>query len=256
MQHAAALAVPGEFLLEGPKDFGLRRLELETHLVGDAAAALDVVAALSLQTIGDQPPPLGQRMVGRGGDFGQRDAAVAPRDHVARAGDVDLGLVVAALDHARVADLEQFRVQWSAVELENQFRDFRSNGEHGGGFLLVSSEPRTGATVFKSLDFIISIFRAAREGRSWQKSRREKNGLDIQGARRSAARCSRAVRHRHAGNATVNGCACGGNDAEQRIMPSGPRECCSRHGCPRRCRIRGRRREWRRRSRPENGTGS
>ncbi len=111
LEHALLLAVAREFFLEGPEDFGIDRLELEADLVVDSAAAFDAVAALSLQAVGHQAAAFGQRMMGGGGHFGERQSAVAPRDDVAGAGDVDLDLVVAALDRARRADLEQFRMQ-------------------------------------------------------------------------------------------------------------------------------------------------
>ena len=73
-------------------------------------------------------------MLGRGGDFRQRQAAVTPGHHVAGAGDVDLGLVVFALDGARLVHLEQFRVQRPSVKLKDQLGDFRSSSKHDSSF--------------------------------------------------------------------------------------------------------------------------
>src|SRR6516164_2625051 len=70
-------------------------------------------------------------MGGAAGDFSQRQPAKAPGDDVAGAGDIDRGVVLATADRARGEDLEQFRVQWSAVELKNEFGNFRTNGKHG-----------------------------------------------------------------------------------------------------------------------------
>ena len=69
-------------------------------------------------------------MVRRGGHFGKRQPVVAPRNDMASAGNVNRGLVVAALDVTRLMDFEQFRMQGPAIKLEDQFSDFWSNGKH------------------------------------------------------------------------------------------------------------------------------
>ena len=69
-------------------------------------------------------------MVRRSSHFGKRQPLVTPGDDVAGAGDVNGGLVVAALDVTRLMDFEQFRMQGPAIKLEDQFSDFWSNGKH------------------------------------------------------------------------------------------------------------------------------
>ena len=68
-------------------------------------ATFDAIAALSFEAIGEHPPPLGQRMLGRSGDFGERQTAIAPGDDMARGGDVEPGGEFAALPRAGVMHL-------------------------------------------------------------------------------------------------------------------------------------------------------
>jgi len=80
-----------------PQDFRADVLELETRVVADTSAALDAVAVLPTQQMGHQPPPFRQRMLGRGGDFRERQPSVTPRYDVAGTGDLDSGRVLSAL---------------------------------------------------------------------------------------------------------------------------------------------------------------
>ena len=54
VQHALSQAVLGQLLLESPEDLRLDRFELEADLVADAAAALDAVAPLAIEPVGEQ----------------------------------------------------------------------------------------------------------------------------------------------------------------------------------------------------------
>ncbi len=130
VQHPLPLAVVSQLVLEGPKDLGFDRFELEIHLIAGTAAAFHPVAAFPLQLPADQPAFLGQRVMGRRGDLRQRLAGVSPGDHVAGAGDVDGRLVVASLDRASAVDLEQLGVQSPSKQLKDQLGDFGSNGQH------------------------------------------------------------------------------------------------------------------------------
>ena len=75
--------------------------------------------------------------MGRRGRFGQREPRIAPGNQVSSAGDGDLGFVISAPDHLRLADLEKLRMERPAVKLEHEFRNSRSNGEHNGSSLLI-----------------------------------------------------------------------------------------------------------------------
>jgi hypothetical protein len=46
---------------------------------------------------------------------------------VSRAGDIDLGLVLAALDGTGSVGLEEFRMERPPIQSKYQFRDFRPN---------------------------------------------------------------------------------------------------------------------------------
>ena len=53
-----------------------------------------------------------------GGDFGQRDASVPPRDDVPGAGNVDFRLISTTFDGVRLADLKQLGMKGAAVQLK------------------------------------------------------------------------------------------------------------------------------------------
>jgi hypothetical protein len=69
-------------------------------------------------------------MPGRGRHFGQRESPITPSNDVARAGDLDLGLIISALHGAGTICLEKFRMKRPTVELKNQLGDFWSYGKH------------------------------------------------------------------------------------------------------------------------------
>jgi hypothetical protein len=110
VQHSLPPAVGSQLLLEGPEDLRFDRFELEADLVADAAATLDAIVPLAFQLVGEQPSPLRQRMLGRGGHLRQRQARVPPRHHVARAGNVDLGQVIPSPDRLGMINLEELRM--------------------------------------------------------------------------------------------------------------------------------------------------
>jgi hypothetical protein len=71
-------------------------------------------------------------MPGGGGHFGERESRVTPRHYVAGAGNVDLGLIISALDGAGTIYFKKFRMQRPTVELKNQLGDFWPYGKHCG----------------------------------------------------------------------------------------------------------------------------
>ena len=117
----------GELLLIGPEGFFVDRLKGECGLIVDPAVAFDGVARSALEAMGHQSPSLGERMIGGCGDLGQRNSLILPGDNVSGRGDLDVGAISAPLDLPRIVDFEQFRMQRSAVKLENQFGDFGAN---------------------------------------------------------------------------------------------------------------------------------
>ena len=68
--------------------------------------------------------------MGRDGHLRERQAAGAPGDDVAGAGDVDFRRVFFPLDRAGLKNLEEFRVERSPEQLKRQFRDFRPSNKH------------------------------------------------------------------------------------------------------------------------------
>jgi hypothetical protein len=111
VHQALPLAIGGQFFLEGPENLRGDGFELEAGVIDDSAAAFDAVAALALQPIRKQSAALRQRMLGGGGDFGQREPAIPPGDYVPCRGDFQPGREFAAFDRFRLVDLEQFRME-------------------------------------------------------------------------------------------------------------------------------------------------
>lgn len=106
--------------------------ELEIHLVGHAAAAFDPIAPLAAKFVRHQSSLLRQGLTGCGGDFRQRQAVVAPSNHMTGAGDVDLHAVVAALEDCGSRALRRLRMERATVELKHQFSNFRASRLHEG----------------------------------------------------------------------------------------------------------------------------
>lgn len=128
VEQALSGAGLGELFLIGPEGFFVDGLEREGGLVSDAAAAFDGIAGRAFEAMGHEAAPLGERMIGGGSDFGERDALILPGDDVAGGRDLDVGPVAAAFDLPRIVDFEQFGMERTTVELEHQFSDLRANG--------------------------------------------------------------------------------------------------------------------------------
>src|SRR5260221_691323 len=128
VQDAVLQAIDGQLFLKGPKDLWIDRFKLEAHLIAGAAAAIDMIAPLPLEPIGEQPPLLRQRMLGAGGHLRERQPLISPTYEVAGARDAHCRLVGAALDRLCFEDLEQLRMQRTTVNLKRQLGNFGANG--------------------------------------------------------------------------------------------------------------------------------
>ncbi len=85
MQKAALAAVGKDFLVDEQEMLRRQRFDLKAHLVMNPVSASEAACLFLAQSIIEQSPPLRQRLVGRGGDFGEADVRIVPRDDVARA---------------------------------------------------------------------------------------------------------------------------------------------------------------------------
>src|SRR5690348_13640294 len=83
VQEAVFRSSLGQFLLVGPEGFPFDWFEREFNLIVNATAAFELVAAFALQDVRHEPPPLRERMLGRCGYFGKRDAVILPGNDVA-----------------------------------------------------------------------------------------------------------------------------------------------------------------------------
>ena len=106
VQQALAGAGLCQLLLVGPEGFLFDRLEREFHVVVDAPAAFELIAARALKPVRHEAAALGQRVVGGGGYLGERDAVVLPGDDMPSIGDLHGGRVAATLDLPRAMDFK------------------------------------------------------------------------------------------------------------------------------------------------------
>src|SRR3954451_13792531 len=93
----------------------------------DTVRAGERGAVLVAQTIAEETTLLGQQLVGGGGDLGQVDVVVLPRDDVAGASDANDDLIVLVLGLARGEDVIPLGVQGPPGEPKDQGADPRSD---------------------------------------------------------------------------------------------------------------------------------
>ena len=77
-----------------------------------------------------EAPLFRQGVIGRRGDFRQRQPGMLPSEKMTTGGDLDGRSVAAPLNFRETVRLEQLRVQCPSKQVEVEFRDFRSYGKH------------------------------------------------------------------------------------------------------------------------------
>lgn len=133
VQHPFPLFVVDEFLLKGPENLRIGRLQLKSNSVLHATTTGHAVAVGTRQTMRHEAAFGWQRMVRRRGNFGQCQPAVSPSHHVSGTGDVNFRLKTVAVYFPCLKYFEQFGVQRPPVYLKRKLSDFGTYGGHGFG---------------------------------------------------------------------------------------------------------------------------
>ena len=129
VQHALSLIVLHELLLEGPKEFRIRRFQLKTDLIV-RIATIQGVGEASYQTVRQQASLFWQRMTGGRRDFGKNLPVVSPCNDVPSAGNVNLCLESITFDFTRLQHFKQFGMKCAPVNFERKFCNFWSDDCH------------------------------------------------------------------------------------------------------------------------------
>ena len=130
MKEAPLRSRLDELLLETPKHLGLDRFELEAGLIAGATAAFHPVAPLACDAMRQEPPLLRERLGHAGSHLSERQPVLPPRDKMAGGGDRNGRRIGAPLDRTLGTDLEEFRMEHAAIELEDQLGHLGAKGNH------------------------------------------------------------------------------------------------------------------------------
>jgi hypothetical protein len=119
MNEPVFFAVRGDFVVEVLKGFRRHGFNLKARLIRDAVTARQGACVLAAHAEMQQAALLGEMLIDVG-DLGHEDIGVFPRDHVARACNAYVDDRVLVLHAPLGYDVEQFRVQWSSIDLEDE----------------------------------------------------------------------------------------------------------------------------------------
>jgi len=93
----------GQRLADHPKHFGRNGFELKAGPV-DGLAMLRSIGSAGFDGVRQEAAFGGQRLAGTGDDFAQRHAAAIPGHHVPGIGDINSGLIMAAINSTGLMD--------------------------------------------------------------------------------------------------------------------------------------------------------
>ena len=93
----------GQRLADHPKHFGRDGFELKAGPI-DRFAMLRSIGSAGFDGVRQEAAFGGQRLAGTGDDFAQRHAAAIPGHHVPGIGDINSGLIMAAINSTGLMD--------------------------------------------------------------------------------------------------------------------------------------------------------